>query len=195
MKDQLDQDFDSRPIRSLCVSTGPSRLQNHCFKTAAPLDSIIFKYDFLARHYQNDFFHRIWTHASSRASRSNRELSIPDIVTKIWTPAFEECCKLLDSLRNCSIKLREVDERFLCYDNISTIKLHLGHLHRGVEVCHNQKPPTKCPPWIDSGVERMQQYWTLSSYANAAQTVLELRDKLGLTGDFSLMETIAKQVV
>ena len=40
----------------------------------------------------------------------------------------------------------------------------------------------------------MQEYWTLSRYAKAAQTVLDLRARLGLTGEFSLMETIATQV-
>ena len=192
---ELDQDFESKPISSLCVSRGPSQVDARCFLTAFPLDPIKVKYDFMVRHYQNDFFHRIWEHTAIRAARaSTAELTIPDIVTKIWNPAFEECCKLLDSLSNCSITLREVDDRFLRFNNVSTIKLHLEQLHKGVEVCLDRKPPQRCPPWIDSAVERMQQYWMLSRYAKAAQTVLKLRDELNLTGDFALMETIAKKV-
>ena len=193
---ELDQDFESKPVKSLCVSRGPSHVENHCFLAAFPLDPIKVKYDFMVRHYQNDFFHRIWEHTAIRVDRAGTGLTIPDIVTKIWNPAFEECCQILDSLSNCSITLREVDERFLRFNrNIGTIKFHLEQLHRGVEVCHNRKPPPRCPPWIDSAVERMQQYWTLSRYAKAAQTVLKLRDELGLTGDFALMETIAKKVL
>ena len=149
----------------------------------------------MVRHYKNDIFHRIWIHTSNQAFKANSELTISDIVTKIWNPAFEECCRLLDSLSNCSITLQEVDDRFLRFNNnISMIKFHLEQLHRGVEECHNRKLPPGCPPWIHSAVEHMQQYWTLSRYAKAAQTVLELRDMLNLTGDFSLMETIAKKV-
>lgn len=193
---ELDRDFESKPIKSLCISRGPSHVENRCFLTAGPLDPIKVKYDFMVRHYQNDFFHRIWEHTAIRAARfSTAGLTIPDIVTKIWDPAFEECCQLLDSLCNCSITLQEVDERFLRFNNnTSTIKLHLERLHKGVEVCHNRQPPPRCPPWIDSAVERMQQYWTLSRYAKAAQTVLKLRDELNLTGDFALMKTIAKKV-
>ena len=192
---ELDQDFESKPIKSLCVSRGPSHLKNRCFQTATPLDPIKVKYDLMVRHYQNDFFHRIWEHTAIRAARVSTGLTIPDIVTKIWNPAFEECCQLLDSLSNCSITLREVDERFLRFSNSSMIKFHLEQLHRGVEVCHDRRPPPRCPPWIDSAMERMQQYWTLSRYEKAAQTVLKLRDELRLTGDFALMETIAKKVL
>ena len=193
---ELDQDFESKPIKSLCISTGPSHVENHCFQSALPLDPIKVNYDFMVRHYQNDFFHRIWERTAIRAARaSTAGLTIPDIVTRIWNPAFEECCQILDSLNNCSITLREVDDRFLRFNNnISTLKFHLEQLHKGVEVCHDRKPPPRCPLWIDTAVERMQQYWTLSRYAKAAQTVLKLRDKLKLTGDFALMETIAKKV-
>ena len=194
LNEELDQKFEPKQIKSLCVSKGPSHLKNRCFVAAAPLDPIKLKYDFMVRHYQNDLFHRIWEHTSIRAARANPELTIQDIVTKIWNPAFEECCRILDSLSTCSMKLREVDDRFSRYNNSGTIKGHLEQLFKGVEICYDRKPPNWCPPWIDSAVERMQQYWTLSRYAKAAQTVLELRDMLDLTGDFSLMETIAKKV-
>jgi hypothetical protein len=194
---ELDQDFESKPIKSLCVSIGPSHFENCCFQTANPLDPIKVKYDFIVRHYQNDFFHRIWERMAIRAAKASAaELTIPDIVTRIWNPAFEECCKILDSLNNCSITLREVDDRFLRFNNnTSTLKFHLEQLHKGVEVCHDRQPPPRCPPWIDTAVECMQQYWTLSRYAKAAKTVLKLRDELMLTGDFTLMETIAKKVL
>ena len=181
-------------MKSLCISNGPSQFQNCCFLTADPLDPIKEKYDFMSRCYQNDLFPRIWLQTSHHASKANCELTISDIVTKIWTPAFEECCRLLNSLKDCSIKLREVDDRFLRHNNCSKIKFQLEQLHSGVEECLNGKPLAQSPPWIDSAVEHMQQYWTLSRYVKAAQTVLEVRDKLKLTGDFSLMETIAKKV-
>ena len=165
-----------------------------CFKAAEPLDPIKIKYDFLSRHHQNDLFHRIWEQTSTRASRVNLELTIPDIASKIWEPAFKECCRILDSLQNCSIKLQEVDDLFVNYKGPQVIQDNLHKLHKGMELCCDRRPPQVCPLWIRNAVERMQQYWTLSRYAKAAEMVLNLKKRLGLTGDFSQMETIATQV-
>lgn len=165
-----------------------------CFNSARPLDPIKIHYDFLSRHHKNDIFHRIWERTSMRAAREATELTIPDIVTKLWQPAFTECCRILDSLQNSSMKLHEVDERFGNYKSPQEIQSHIYNLFKGVEVCFNRRPPQHCPHWIISAVKRMQEYWTLSRYAKAAKTVLELRTRLGLTGEFSKLETIATQV-
>ena len=191
---ELQQNFDSKQIKSLCVSQGPSHLVHNCFPTAAPLDPIMTSYDFMARHHPNDIFHRIWSAVSLKAAKENPNLTINDIVTKIWNPAFQECCRVLDSLHDHSMKLKEVNDRFHHYDDGNVIVVHLEKLYKGVELCCNRAPHAKRPVWIDSAVDRMQQYWTLSRYADAAQTVLQLKENLGLTGDFSLMETIAKKV-
>lgn len=194
MRDELDQDLDTAKLNSLCVSGGGSTITFKRFKSAIPLDPIKAMYDFMSRHHQNDIFHRIWDRTSIRASREATELTIQDIVTKIWDPAFKECQKILDSLQDSSMKLREVDDRFSSYDHSDAIQTHLYKLFKGVEVCCNRKQPVTCPTWIKSAVQRMHEYWTLSRYAKAAQTVLDLRARLGLTGEFSLMETIATQV-
>ncbi len=195
LRTQLGQNFDHARIRSLCESHGSaSQMTFHSFQSAAPLDPIKVKYDFLARHYQNDLFHRIWEHTSMAAAKVT-ELTIQDIVTRIWKPAFEECCRILESLKGRTMKLREVDNRFKRYDDPGKIKSHLENLYKGIELCFGRSQPSASTPgWIRSAVESMQQYWTLSRYAKAAQTILELRKRLELTGEFSIMETIATQV-
>ena len=195
LEKELNQDFQSMPIRSLCVSKGPSHLDVQCFKTAAPLEQIKSKYFLMAQYYKNDIFHRVWEHTLQQAFYGDiPELTIPDIVTKIWNPTFDECCRILDSLSNCSIKLQDVDKHFRHYCESSRLKSHLEQLHKGIEECHDREPPTLCPQWIDSAVERIQQYWILSRNSRAAQTLLDLKHKLNLDGDFSLMETVATKV-
>ena len=194
MRDELDQDLDTVKLNSLCVTDGAGKITFLRFKSATPLDSIKAQYDFMSQHYQNDLFHRIWDLTSIRAAREAMELTIQDIVTKIWDPAFEESQRILDSLQNNSVKLREVDDRFSSYDDPDVIQSHLYELFKGVEVCCKRKEPQTCPAWIESAVRRMQEYWILSRCAKAAQTVLDLRTRLGLTGEFSLMETIATRV-
>ena len=193
LKYELTQNYDSRQIKSLCVSKGPSTLDNLSFTSAFPLDSIKMHYDFMVRHHPNDIFHRVWRVSLNRAGKEGSKLNIEDIVTKIWKPAFNESCQILESLNNCSMKLREVNDRFRKYENTNKIKIQLEKLYRGVELCYGRSP-NQCPPWIDRAVDQMQQYWTLSRYAKAALTVLQLKENLELTGDFSLMETIAKKV-
>ena len=195
LRGQLAQNFDHAQIKTLCESGGSqSRLTFHSFQSATPLDSIKIKYDFLARHHQNDLFHRIWEHTSIAASKLNPELTIQDIVTKIWEPTFQGCCRILESLRDRTMKLREVDDRFKRYDDPSKIKVHLENLYKGVELCYDRNVAATGLGWIRSAVESMRQYWTLTRYAKAAQTILELRRRLELTGDFTIMETIATKV-
>lgn len=193
MQKELKKSYESAEIRSLCAYQGTSHIVNYCFLAAVPLDEIINKYDFMTRHHPNDLFRQMWQLTSKKAEKENPELTINDIVTKVWLPSFKECCRILDSLKSCSMKLREVNNRFRHYSDSNTIKVQLEKLYKGVELCHNKPAPTR-PPWINSAVERMEQYWTLTRYAQAAETVLQLRQKLELTGDFSLMETIAKKV-
>ena len=196
LKAQLKADYDNYPVNRLCVADGPSRFKCHLFQSAAPLDPIRMPFDFMSRLCQNDLFHRVWSNAVRKAAHRKQELTIQDIVDEIWRPAFKECdSTILGGLGDGSIKLQAVDSYFSHYANIETIKGHLYQLYKGVELCYGRTPPPRCPQWIHSAVGRVHHYWTLGQYAAAAQTVLELREKLGLTGDFHLMETIAEQVL
>lgn len=180
-------------LSSLCVSD-VNKITFKCFETATPLNPITIKYDLISRQQQSELFNRIWTQASDKAARSNSELTIPDIVMEIWEPVFEECCRFLDSVKNQSIKLHEVDDWFGDYDDPLVIQNHLRNLHNGIELCYNRIAPQDCPSWIKHAVKRMQEYWTLCRYSRAAGTVLDLKSRLGLTGDFTEINTIASQV-
>ncbi len=149
----------------------------------------------MERMYRNDLFHQIWNDATRKASRRKDELTIQDIVDEIWRPAFKECEEtILEGLRDESISLQAVDSYFKCYNDIKTIESHLYRLFSGVELCRGRNPPQTCPSWISAAVHRIHDYWTLSDYATAAETILDLKDKLKLTGDFHVITTIAKKV-
>ena len=152
-------------------------------------------FDFMERRYKNDLFHRVWSDATRKASHKKDKLTIQDIVDEIWRPAFKECEEtILEGLRDESIDLQAVDSYFKCYDNIEIIEGHLYRLFSGVELCHGCNPPQACPAWISEAVHRIHDYWTLSDYAAAAKTILDLKDKLKLTGDFHVITTIAEKV-
>ena len=195
MKRELTSNYDTYSVNTLCTADGPSRFTCHRFHSARPLDPIRMYFDFMERMYRNDLFHRVWSDATRKASHRKDELTIQDIVDEIWRPAFKECEEtILEGLRNESIMLQAVDSYFKCYDSIETIESHLYRLFSGVELCHGRHPPPTCPKWIHEAVDRIHYYWTLSDYAAAAETILDLKDKLKLTGDFHVISTIAKKV-
>ena len=195
LKRELTSNYDTCSVNTLCTADGPSRFTYHRFHSARPLDPIRMYFDFMERMYRNDLFHRVWSDATRKASHRKDELTIQDIVDEIWRPAFKECEEtILEGLRNESIMLQAVDSYFKCYESIETIKSHLYRLFSGVELCHGRHPPPTCPKWIHEAVDRIRHYWTLSDYAAAAETILDLKDKLKLTGDFHVISTIAKKV-
>ena len=194
LRDELNRNVDTAKLNSLCVCDEANKMTFMSFRSAIPLDPVKIKYDLMSRYYDNDIFRRIWECTMFNAARDAPELTIHDIVTKIWDPAFKECQRILASLQDNSMKLQEVDDWFSIYDNPNAIQTCLYKLLMGVKVCSNENPPQACPEWILDAVKSMQQYWTLSRYAKAAQTVLDLQTRLGLMGEFSLMETIATQV-
>ena len=194
MQDELKQDDDAKMLKSLCVFEGPNQIKFRCFKSALPLDPIKVKYDFLSSHYKNDIFHRVWGDISMQIASKATKLTIPDIVTELWKPTFSKCCRILDSLKNSSMKLRKVDKWFGDYKNHAELETHIYNLFKGVEMCYDRRPPQTCPHWIRSAVGRMLEYWKLYRYTKAAKTVLTLKTKLGLTGEFCKLEKIATQV-
>ena len=195
LKRQLEANYDSCPINTLCTADGSSRFIYHCFQPAKPLEPIRMPFDFMQRLHQNDLFHRVWSNATRKAARRRDDLTIQDIVDEIWRPAFKECeGTILGGMRDGSIKLQAVDSYFRCYTNIEAIEGHLHRLYNGVELCYGRAPSQTCPPWIHIAVHRVYEYWTLSDYAAAAKKILELKDKLKLTGDFQAVATIAEKV-
>lgn len=195
LKLELKAGYDGYPINQLCTAQGPSKFNIHCFQSARPLDPIRKLFDFMARLHKNDLFHRVWSSTIRKTAHKKNELTIQDIVDEIWRPAFKECeSAILGGLSDGSIKLQAVDSYFRRYNNTETIESHLHQLHKGVEYCYGRVPPPRCPRWIQSAVARIGHYWTLGQYAAAAKTILELREKLGLTGDFSEISAIAEQV-
>ena len=193
LQNDLQHNFDTAKLNSLCVSDG-GRIMLQQFKSAAPLDPIKIKYDFISQHHHNDLFHRIWDHTSIRALRENAELTISDIVTKIWNPTVKECCRILDSLQASSMKLHEVDDLFGNYNGPCVIQDNLYTLLKGMELCCDREPPRECPIWITNAVEHMQKYWILCDRVKSARMVLDFQKRLGLTGNFCKMELIASLV-
>ena len=138
-------------------------------------------------------FEKIWVDNMKRAQRKpESELTIASIKSDIWDPSFQRCIALLDSLRDRSIKLSEVDQYFR---EVKDRERQISALCSGVEMCKDGRVFGDGHQWISTAVDLMDRYWSICELAKAAEIVLELKEKLKLSGDFSLIEGIASQVM
>ena len=187
------KDTSKTPIKVLCVK----KEENFSFlslESATPLDNIKIKFDIILRNFSG-LFSKIWNeHMKTAATakwKSGSELTIPDIKTEIWEPAFTECQTLLDSLRERTIQLGAVNRYFKSVDQK---KRMIQSLYAGIEKCMNNEVWDHDPHWITVAVDLVDKYWSLHEIVEVADVVLNLKGKLGLTGDFTLIETLVKQV-
>lgn len=164
------------------------------FLSALPLESIRRPFDVMFRVHSTTLFLEIWEkHMKSAASKKRKEgveLTLEDIPTVIWEPAFRECNCLVDSLRKKTIKLSEVDHYF---KTLIDRKLQLQRFCSGIRVSIGSENKTNFE-WIDDAVRHMEDYWSLLNLSKAARVVVELKEKLALSGDFKAIEILANEV-
>ena len=122
-----------------------------------------------------------------------KSLSISDLVNEIWNPVFQECCTLVDSIEQKCIKLKDIDKYFYGLSEQDCYK-ELKNLFCALEKIHNRNPsPEKCK-WIRRAVTHIEQYRSLCQLAEAANIILELKEKLNLSGNFGAIEVVSNKV-
>jgi len=193
LKQELKADYRATNINTLCSSDGQKHFMFHCFTSATPLDPILVKFNFMETKYTNNLFPRIWKSHMKAAVRGNPDIEIGDIVTKIWEHAFLQCQTILDDLQSRSMRLSVVDEYFETYQTDRNFERDLTNLCCGVGSCLNQFSASTT--WIKGVVQLIQQYWSLRQCTSAADTFLQLKQRLQLEGNFDQVELLAAQVI
>lgn len=171
--------------------SGP--LKFHRFKKAEPLADILSDFYCLSSQFPSDLFQQIWKSKLKEILNAKLALTFSDVVTNLWNPVFTECCQLVDSVRARSIKLGDVDFHFRRMQEEGSVCEHLRNLYQATEVCRHGRPSVQCD-WIQTSVNLMEQYWSVREQGKAARIVLELKQKLQLTGNFEIIEYVAHQV-
>ena len=119
-------------------------------------------------------------------------LKIADIHTSVWQPAFVHSQTMLEQLHDQSMKLVDVDKFFKHYRS-KQLESQLMTLFMGVNACRDLKGETN-GTFIKRAVRRMNEYWDLCRYRDAANMFLELRSVLDLKGDFRNVERLSTEV-
>ena len=188
----IASDWINSPINTLCLC---SKDKTHFLspKSALPLYDIDEKFEIMMSTH-SILFHEIWEKHMENAAASVKQndrakLTIEDIKTVLWDGTFMECNNLLNSLQDRSIQLSLADLYFrpLQLD----LRRQIEKLSTGVLECLGKPDNIQ---WIDSVVQHIQDYWSLSTVSEQAKDVITLKTKLSLSGVFKPIETLAKQV-
>ena len=185
---KLEQNFDESSIRTLCDNDG-EQCHVQCFPEASPLEACMEGVWVMTVEFNCTIFRDYWNMRSESVVRN--DFSLADVTAEVWRPVFSQCEKLLASLMDCSISLTLVNQLFhRMRDDLN--EHNIKQLQRGVEWCRGRKNVDFT--WIGGVINRMNQFWKLSGYTDAAQAFLKIRDALKLTGDFKLVENVASRV-
>ena len=189
--EELDDYHEEMNINKLC-QINDSEVSFLYFKSSKEIEPILVYFVIFFRHYPNKFIQYFLEYALQNSTI----LSLKEFVPIVWKPVNDRCCSLIDSIRDKSIMLEEVHKIYKKYvGKKEDVMLHLHLLYSALEVCHGREAKSKPEAWLEDAVNHMENYLALQKQSNAASLLLELKEKLNLSGDFTVVDTVAKQFV
>ena len=191
----LQRNFRESEINTLCqshLSNGSCHVV--CFPTVKPIEPYLERFYAISYTHSNDLFNKFWQERLAKVRKDIGMIQFTQVNEFLWNPVFDRCVSLLDDLYSGQFKLSAVDALFKAnYSNDrQRLNKDLQKLHTAINICMGKSPGSY--GWIMTAVEQMGQYWDLCNYREAAQAFIKIRDTLGLTGDFRLVERVAKHV-
>ena len=191
---QLQRNYKQDSINHLCQTTPDGKCVVTCFSFADPLKPYLEPFNIMSSIYPSDLFNRFWQNKLTELDQTKSLVSFHDIAELIWKPVLKQCEMLLSDLKSWKLKLHKVDQLFKeRYHERNAFFRDLMNLSQAMNKC--QGIVRDDSGWINGVIDRICQYWELCNYHEAAQAFINIRDALGLTGDFGLVERVAKQVM
>ena len=147
----------------------------------------------MSQKYHSNIFNMEWTAAMNAAvgveKSTCHSLTLANVCSVVWDPAFDKCLSILQKLRDRSIKLALIDWYFR--QDKTSLKMQLENLQLGVNACRKEN---NHEAWIAGVVCSINEYWNLCNYQKAASAFLDLKKVLHLQGDFSDIEKLSTDV-
>ena len=190
LKNELSKDYGEVNLNELCTKDN-NEVHLSCFKLAGNLCDFADNFYVLSHKHGSDIFARAWKNFMLSAIELHPNIDLNGIYPFVWQPCLESLNQLLMSLSNLSVRLGDVDGVFAHHkDDLDT---QLLAVFKGVTECIDESFEWAL---IERAIIRIRQYWELCQYRQGANILLRIRDSLGLeSGDFSLVEKLAKEVI
>ena len=197
IKNKSRQDVSRCQIRDLCGHEDEKQIKVTFFKLPSEAKEVISP----LHHVQKSLiFQELWTQYGKKAqtARKNDEakkqyLSIPEVVERIWKPAFQDWNQHASSTMDGTISLGNVDKIFGSYKNRKKeLQRELLCLFELSQTQTGSKAKTL--QTTTDRVTQIQRYQQLDHYASAAETIWEFKESMEFTGDFKVIEDLRNQV-
>ena len=189
MHEDVKKNYKTMGLNQLCIMS-ENNVVVVPFEKFGSILTILNKFEFLFKKYGNDFVYFFLKSMLRDLTKAKEVIvNLQNFVEFIWKPFFKRCCGYMESIKDRSIKLREVhkieDQCVKC----DRLEFQLQQLFNALESCHDRDPSK--PGWISAAVYQIRSYLSLCNQAKAAKMVLEIRSKLQLTGSFDIVEHVA----
>ena len=192
---QLQRNYQQDSIHHLCHSEPDGKCVVTCFSFADPLKPYLEPFKIMSSIYPSDLFNKFWQDKLSELGQTKSLVNFHDITDFVWRPVLIQCQMLLSELQTWKLKLQVVDLLFKegCHKKHKALLRDITNLFRAVHKC--QEVAEQDSEWIEDATNRISQYWELCNYHEAAEAFIKIRSTLGLTGNFRLVQRVARKVM
>ena len=192
---QLQKEFNAEyggvAVKDLFIKTADSNQLVCMFFTEKNIPNELLKYLYvMGKKYHNDLFDGCWREQCKQFYNLSTFMEVHE---KVCIHVLDECEEILLSLEERTMTLENVEKYFNKFQE-TDLESNLNKLCQGIQQCF---PDTELKPakrWVHGVVVHIQEYKKINSYLNVATIVLELKKSMNLTGDFTVIDTLAQQV-
>ena len=193
LRESLKSNFDQMPMCELCDTTDDGLCFVLVFDQAQKLNPYLGPLGVISQNYRSDIFHTLWK-KKIKKYLTMTSISVMGVIELIWEPVLKQCIEIVEELFSWTLKLDQVDLIFKQYSiDKNVLACEIKSLYQAVQECQGKKATDL--KWVEARVVKMQQYWELCSYQDAAVAFEKIRCSLQLTGDFTVVETVAAKVL
>ncbi|KYO41916.1 E3 ubiquitin-protein ligase RNF213 [Alligator mississippiensis] len=152
------------------------------------------KYDSMVRKVytlkESQCFPKLWKLKAEQAKGKfpgEAILSLDEAQENIYNPAMEDFEKTYRSLKDCSINFGSIKRQF------KTVIKEKVLLKKEFEIMENSMGEAGSKrSWVETAMDKIHNYETLSTVVQTAQMINELRRELGLDGDFQILDDLTR---
>ncbi|XP_060763768.1 E3 ubiquitin-protein ligase rnf213-alpha-like isoform X2 [Neoarius graeffei] len=132
---------------------------------------------------KSTYFRELWRETAKQAKDTESEhvlIPLDQVCDKIYKPAFEEFQNSYKALKNLSMSLQDLESK------LGTI---LNSMPKELKRMADVFSEDKCE-WIQKTYKHIERYRALQSVKENADVIIELKNNLGLCGDFSGIDNL-----
>ena len=133
-------------------------------------------------------FQIFWEEAAQELSEPEENLESEifqpeDVYECLYCPCFKRFTKLYQDLKSGEVTFGEIDDIFKDFVN------KYSDLTEDLQTM-SALYPREQKDWIKERVQQIKEYHHLHQAVDSAKVILEVKENLGLTGDFSVLHTL-----